>query len=675
MTPLTRVRLRSVAAVSVAATSCTLLSAIGATPAAAATVTCKTNYFTRTYYANTTFAGTPKKTDCDNAMDQNWGNNAPLSGLPKDNFAVRYSVTRDFGSGGPFTFAASARDGVRVYLDGVRKIDIWKNVSATVSKSINLTVPSGKHTLRVDYVNWTGAANVKFSYAPRTSSTVDKVKPRTPTGVKAAHDTATGKIKLSFPASVEMDLARYNVYAREAGTTRYVLMASSAATSYSLLIPAPGKTYYYEVRAVDKAGNVSTGSADVPAISPLMTTPTGLAAQGTDTGITVTWKPVAGATRYALIRENGSTSVSKIVTGTSFTDTGLIRSAPWQYRVAAVDGAGRTSAYTAATNPAALAYRLVAAPHDVTAKPAITSVTLTWIQERTDGSVYSYHVYRSKSLPLDATAELARCTPTSTLLADGRRQFTCKDNLPVAGTTYHYAIKAYDDRYKESPASPTVTTTTLVEDTTPPAPVTGLTAEATDYGVELHWKAGTEPDLARHRVLMGELVTDEEEGTSVCYATTSAYVGPTVTSYRDVRLPNGEERCYFVDAQDLSGNGSMRDPEANPVVVVTERDLTPTVATPEGSPVTVTGEADFTRGAHLRWERVTDAVGYTVERWNPATGAYEAIAATPSPYTNLYFVDSTAAAGTTHFYRVTALYADGTASIPGTAYAVLPPAA
>ncbi|WP_405893562.1 PA14 domain-containing protein [Streptomyces sp. NBC_01527] len=102
--------------------------------------------------------------------------------MPANNFGVRWSTTRDFGSGGPFTFTASSRDGIRVYLDGVRKVDLWKNVATTVSKTVNVTIPSGKHSLRVDFVNWTGAANVKFAYVPRTSATVDKVRPLVPTG-------------------------------------------------------------------------------------------------------------------------------------------------------------------------------------------------------------------------------------------------------------------------------------------------------------------------------------------------------------------------------------------------------------------------------------------------------------------------------------------------------------
>lgn len=37
--------------------------------ASAAAVTCASPVFKRTFYANTTFSGTPKGTDCDSAID------------------------------------------------------------------------------------------------------------------------------------------------------------------------------------------------------------------------------------------------------------------------------------------------------------------------------------------------------------------------------------------------------------------------------------------------------------------------------------------------------------------------------------------------------------------------------------------------------------------------------
>ncbi|MEE1760600.1 PA14 domain-containing protein, partial [Streptomyces sp. SP18BB07] len=131
----------------VLATTAGLLTAAAA-PASAA-VTCASPVFKQQLFANTTFSGTPKKTVCDSAIDQNWGTGAPATGLPTNNFGVRWTLTRDFGSGGPFTLSASGLDGIRVYLDpgttGARKIDLWKNGTTTVSKTVNLTIPAGKH--------------------------------------------------------------------------------------------------------------------------------------------------------------------------------------------------------------------------------------------------------------------------------------------------------------------------------------------------------------------------------------------------------------------------------------------------------------------------------------------------------------------------------------------------
>ncbi|MDC2950374.1 PA14 domain-containing protein [Streptomyces heilongjiangensis] len=174
---------------------------------AEAAVTCAPSVFKRQMFANTSFSGTPLTTDCDSAIDQDWGTDAPAPGLPDDRFGVRWSVTRDFGSGGPFTLTVSGRGGgVRVYLDGHLRIDLRGDaptpfatpggsagaspagsaggsaggsplatavpatvpvsVSVSVSESVDVTVPPGRHTLRVDYVHRRGAAEVAFTAVP-----------------------------------------------------------------------------------------------------------------------------------------------------------------------------------------------------------------------------------------------------------------------------------------------------------------------------------------------------------------------------------------------------------------------------------------------------------------------------------------------------------------------------
>ncbi|MDH6441224.1 fibronectin type 3 domain-containing protein [Streptomyces sp. SAI-144] len=374
------------------------LLAVTTAPASAA-VSCASPVFKRQFYANTSFSGTPKKTDCDNAIDQSWSG-APVSGLPKDNFGVRWTVTRDFGSGGPFALSATGLDGMRVYVDGVRKIDLWKNVSTTVKKTANVTIPSGRHTLRVDYANWTGAAKVKVTYAPRTSADVDKVKPLVPTGTSVSYDKATGKAKATWAKNKEMDLAGYRVYRRLKGTPFGTKpLTTTTSTSYTdSTLPATGDTYYYEVRAYDKAGNESGGTPDQAAVTADRTAPaaaTGATALGTTAGNSVTWQ--ASSSTDVDHYEVWGAPVGQSdpdgphpVWGISWTDVTADAGTAYAYKVQAVDTAGNfapVSDPATVTRPVASA---VPAPTGVTGTPADASTEVTW----TPADATGYRVYR-----------------------------------------------------------------------------------------------------------------------------------------------------------------------------------------------------------------------------------------------------------------------------------------
>ncbi|MEW1722852.1 PA14 domain-containing protein [Streptomyces sp. NPDC093109] len=645
-------------------------------PAAVPAADCASPVFTRQFFPNTTFSGKPKKTDCDKVIDENWGTGAPVSGLPKDGYGVRWTLTRDFGSGGPFTLNAAAQDGIRVYVDGVRQINLWKDVSTTQKKTRDITVPKGKHKLRIDFVNWTGRANVKFGYVPRTSKSVDKTAPLTPTGVKAVLDNTTAEAKVTWQANKEMDLAGYRVYRRLEGSTKYTHVRTTTGTSYAGVPPEAGKTYYYEVRAYDKAGNVSAGSVNKPVTTIKATTPEGLAARGEDAGIVLTWKAVPGAVRYDVVRTNGQGSVTKSTTTAGFTDATAARSQNWTYRVAAVDGAARRSEYAVAVT----AQRPVAAPREVTASAAVADRTvLTWkVNPATDGVYYDFHVYRSTRLPVDtAKSEPIRCATSWTTLADKQRQYTCTDLWPAEKTTYHYVIKGYDSRGVESLPSATVSVTTRESerDLTPPAQVKGLTATATEYGVVLRWTPNTESDLKRYEVHTGDVWTDEEDGTRVCadYGT-AAYLGTDETTWTHETRPDGEEKCYFIDAVDTAGNSSYRWTREADIVAVTKLDLRPSTETPEGSPVRGLDVVRSTGGdtVNLSWYETDGAAGYLVQRWDRAAGTFRTL--TDRPVTATDYVDRTAAPGTTHYYRVSAVYPDGTESVPAEDWVIVPPA-
>ncbi|WP_458244879.1 fibronectin type III domain-containing protein [Streptomyces sp. MAI_2237] len=374
---------RTTASTLVLATAAGALLGASASAASAAT-TCTSPVYKRQFFGNTAFSGTAKKTDCDSAIDQSWSG-APVSGLPKDDFGVRWSVTRDFGSGGPFALTASGLDGIRVYLDGTRRIDLWKNVSSTVQKTVNVTIPSGRHSLRIDYANFTGAAKVKFTYTPRTSADVDKVKPLVPTGTSPVYDTATGKAKLTWAKNKEMDLAGYRVYRRLKGTSfGSAPLATTTSTSYTdAALPMTGATYYYEVRAYDRAGNTSAGTADQGVTTVDRTAPgqvTGVTAKGTTAGNTVAWQ-ASGAADIHHYEVWGAPEGQQdadgpdLVTGTSFTDVRAGTDTAWVYRVHAVDGSGNVSPASApvtATRP------------EPNGTPAPTGLTATLHDDRTE---------------------------------------------------------------------------------------------------------------------------------------------------------------------------------------------------------------------------------------------------------------------------------------------------
>ncbi|GAB2735939.1 PA14 domain-containing protein [Streptomyces bullii] len=414
-----------------------------ATPASAAT-SCTSPVFKRQFYANTTLSGAPKKVDCDSRIDQDWGTGAPATGLPKDNFGVRWTVTRDFGSGGPFSFAVASRDGIRVYLDGVREVDLWKNVATTQKKTVDVTVPPGRHTLRVDYVNWTGAANVAFDYYPRNGSSIDKVKPLAPAGVSVTYDKVTGEATVKWAKNKEMDLLGYRVYKRlpwqefpRDSRTR------TTATTYTEQLEKAGNTYLYEVRAIDKSGNESTGSADVAVTTADELPPErpNIAwTEPSNKAVKVRWTASHGADGYEVYRapsQDGPYTLLAKPATPAFDDVSADPDVTYWYRVRATDKAGNVSAYSYTRGEWDTLAPLAPQNLTVTEEDA-EGITLTW----NSVGAPEYRVYRSTSPA--SYGDLIATTPTVTT--------AYRDTTGEPGQPYYYRVTSADPAGNESAA-------------------------------------------------------------------------------------------------------------------------------------------------------------------------------------------------------------------------------
>jgi hypothetical protein len=113
------------------------------------------------YFNNRDLSGSPTVVRSDAAVDFNWGWDAPVSGMSRDKFSVRWSGTFPFEAG-RYRFTTTSDDGVRVYVDGQPIINAWYAMRGT--RSGYVTLPAGSHSVVVEYFERLQAAMVRLDW-------------------------------------------------------------------------------------------------------------------------------------------------------------------------------------------------------------------------------------------------------------------------------------------------------------------------------------------------------------------------------------------------------------------------------------------------------------------------------------------------------------------------------
>ena len=416
--------------------------------------------------------------------------------------------------------------------------------------------------------------------------------------------------------------AKYEVYRARSKDGDYIKYSTVTGTSYTnTSYIENGNTYYYKVRALKSDGTAGAWSSIV-AVTYKQTLSAPAVTGGNDAQgrPTLTWKAVSGAAKYEVYRarsKDGDYIKYSTVTGTSYTNTSYIENGnTYYYKVRALksDGtAGAWSSVVSVTYKQTLSAPAVTGGNDAQGRP-----TLKW--NAVTGAA-KYEVYRARSK--DGTyTKYSTTTGTA---------YTNSSYL-TSGATYYYKVRALDANGNAGPYSAVVSVTCRLKLTAPS--VTG--GNDAQGRPTLKWNAvsgAAKYEVYRARSMNGDYVK---------YSTVTG-TSYTNTSY----LANGTTYYYKVRA--LGSDGSY-GPYSTPVSV--------TYKAPFGAPL-VTGSKDSQGRPALKWDKVTDAAKYEVYRARSKDGTYSLMSTqSATGYTNTSYL----ANGTTYYYKVRALKANGTAS-------------
>ena len=420
--------------------------------------------------------------------------------------------------------------------------------------------------------------------------------------------------------------AKYEVYRARSKDGDYIKYSTVTGTSYTnTSYIEDGNTYYYKVRALKSDGTAGAWSSIVSvtyraASTGTLSAPTVTGGNDSQGRPTLKWNAVTGAAKYEVYRarsKDGDYIKYSTVTGTSYTNTSYIESGnTYYYKVRALksDGtAGAWSSVVSVTYKQTLSAPTVTGGNDAQGRP-----TLTW--NAVTGAA-KYEVYRARSKDGDYTKY---STTTGTAYTNS--------SYLTSGTTYYYKVRALDANGNAGPYSAVVSVTCRLKLTAPT--VTG--GKDSQGRPTLKWNAVT--GAAKYEVYRAR----SKDGDYIKYSTVTG-TSYTNTSY----IENGNTYYYRVRAL---GSDGTAGPDSTPVSV--------TYKAPFGAPL-VTGSKDSQGRPALKWDKVTDAAKYEVYRARSKDGTYSLMSTqSATGYTNTSYL----ANGTTYYYKVRALKANGTAS-------------
>ncbi len=148
------------------------------------------------YFANRDLSGSPAMTRVDQHIRFDWGESAPASGFPPDDFSIRWTGKIRVDSDGEYQFFVQGDDGFRLFLNGEKIIDEWRVQAATL-KEARLSLKGGTLAdIKLEYYEHTGNAQVSLGWSKAIS-------PKDAEAVRLAARSDVAVVCVGFDATTE----------------------------------------------------------------------------------------------------------------------------------------------------------------------------------------------------------------------------------------------------------------------------------------------------------------------------------------------------------------------------------------------------------------------------------------------------------------------------------------
>jgi fibronectin type 3 domain-containing protein len=343
-------------------------------------------------------------------------------------------------------------------------------------------------------------------------------------------------------------ITAYNVYRGTASGGETLLTTVGSVTNFADTTAVNGTTYFYQVSAVNSAGEGprSAELSATPATTP--GAPTLVSATAGDTSVGLSWSAPASDGGSAITSYTATASPGGAIctsTGTACTVTGLTNGTSYAFTVRARNAVGTGPA----SNALSATPRVPGDPPSAPLNPATSpnqpeGILVSWSAPSSSGThpITAYRIYRGTS------------PGSATYLATVGNVASYMDAAVTNGGLYYYQVAAVNAP-GEGPRS---VERSAQRGTAPSAPRSLTASTNKPGGVSLKWSA---PSSNGGSAITGYRIY---RGTSSGSETYLVSVSSTTTSYADRSTTKGLRYYYWVTAVNVLGVGPASN-EANAV--------------------------------------------------------------------------------------------------------------